>query len=138
MPKNLFSIAEVSRRLSIPEYKINYAHRTRRLADSSFRIAGKRIYTSEDLDRIAEYFGVKLISGDADEAAIHNPTPPFECKSNNGDGHVITDADGLIVAWVRGAALAERIISLINNDEAIIRTVDGGAAMPMTKEACAN
>jgi len=55
----LLSIRDVGRRLGIAPHKIAYAHTQERLAEPQFRVAGKRIYTAEDVQRVAGYFAEK-------------------------------------------------------------------------------
>jgi len=55
----LCSIRDVGRRLGIAPHQIAYAHAQERLPEPQYRIAGKRIYTAEDVQRVAEYFAEK-------------------------------------------------------------------------------
>lgn len=57
--KRLFSTTQIADRIGIAEHRITYAHRSGLLADAHYHVAGKRIYTAADLQRIAAYFGVK-------------------------------------------------------------------------------
>ncbi len=59
MQKPLFSINDCARLLGISESRISYAHRNGRLPDAEYFVAGKRIYTYDDLQRIAEFFGIE-------------------------------------------------------------------------------
>ena len=52
----LYSIRDVGRRLGIAPHKIAYAHTQERLPEPQFRVAGKRIYTVADVQRVAAYF----------------------------------------------------------------------------------
>lgn len=56
----IFSTGEVSRMLSIPAYKIGYAHSTGRIAEPAFRFLDKRCYTAADVCRVAAHFGVTV------------------------------------------------------------------------------
>jgi DNA-binding transcriptional MerR regulator len=64
MKENLFSIADASRILGVAESRISYAHRVRGLPDATHKIAGKRVYTETDLQRLAAYFKVPLDLGE--------------------------------------------------------------------------
>jgi hypothetical protein len=55
----LLSIRDCAKRLGVASHRIAYAHETGKLADTEYRVAGKRIYTVEDLRRVADYFGIK-------------------------------------------------------------------------------
>ena len=54
----LFSTLDCARLLKIAEHKITYAHRHCGLAEPTYHVAGKRVYTEEDLERIAEHFDI--------------------------------------------------------------------------------
>jgi hypothetical protein len=56
----LLSIRDCARRLGIASHRIAYAHETGKLSDTPLRVAGKRIYGPEDVQRVADYFGVEL------------------------------------------------------------------------------
>ncbi len=55
----LLSIRDCAKRLGVAPHRISYAHETGKLADTQYRVAGKRIYTADDIRRVADYFGVK-------------------------------------------------------------------------------
>lgn len=59
MVEELLSIRDVGRRLGIAPHQIAYAHTQERLAEPQFRVAGKRIYTAKDVQRVAAYFDDK-------------------------------------------------------------------------------
>jgi hypothetical protein len=56
----LLSLRDCARRLGVASHRIAYAHENGLLPDVGVRVAGKRIYTTADLKRVAEYFGIKL------------------------------------------------------------------------------
>ena len=56
MTEELCSIRDVGRRLGIAPHQIAYAHAQERLPEPQYRVAGKRIYTAEDVQRVAAYF----------------------------------------------------------------------------------
>ena len=55
----LLSIRDVGRRLGIAPHQIAYAHTQERLPEPQCRVAGKRIYAPEDVQRVAKYFAEK-------------------------------------------------------------------------------
>ena len=55
----LCSIRDVGRRLGIAPHQIAYAHAQERLPEPQYRIAGKRIYTSADIEKVSAYFAEK-------------------------------------------------------------------------------
>ena len=56
----LLSLRDCARRLGVASHRIAYAHEAGLLPDVHLRVAGKRIYTTADLRRVAEYFGIEL------------------------------------------------------------------------------
>lgn len=60
MTRQLFSTVEVSRLLGVAEHRLNYAHRCGRLAEPKQKVANKRVYTTADLRRVADYFNVAV------------------------------------------------------------------------------
>lgn len=56
---NIFSIGEVAKLLGIQQYRISYAIVSGQLPEASFRFLGKRCFSEEDIERIAEHFGVQ-------------------------------------------------------------------------------
>ncbi len=55
----LLSIRDVGKRLGIAPHQIGYAHAQERLPEPQYRIAGKRIYTADDVAMVAKYFAEK-------------------------------------------------------------------------------
>jgi DNA-binding transcriptional MerR regulator len=60
----LLSLRDCARRLGVAPHRISYAHEIGALPDVRHRVAGKRIYTSADLKRLARYFKVHPQEGD--------------------------------------------------------------------------
>ena len=60
MTEELCSIRDVGKRLGIAPHQIAYAHSQERLPEPRFRVAGKRIYTADDVAMVAKYFAEKL------------------------------------------------------------------------------
>ncbi|MDB4777840.1 hypothetical protein OAG68_00120 [bacterium] len=55
----IFSTGQVARRLAIQPYRITYAISNGSLPDASFRFIGKRCFSEDDVQRIADHFGVE-------------------------------------------------------------------------------
>jgi DNA-binding transcriptional MerR regulator len=53
-----YSILEIAKLLGIAEHRIAYAHRSGKLTEP-VHVAGKRIYSASDIERIAYYFGLQ-------------------------------------------------------------------------------
>ena len=60
MVEQLFSIRDCGKAVGVAAHKIAYAHAQEFLREPQYRIAGKRIYTIDDVQRVAAYFAEKL------------------------------------------------------------------------------
>lgn len=58
---NRYSLTEVGRLLGVQGYRIAYAHTTGAIPEPP-RFCGKRLYTEEDVRRVAAHFNVLLDS----------------------------------------------------------------------------
>ncbi len=56
MTEKLFSTFEAAQMVGVSEFRLAYAHRAGHLAEPTYRITNKRIYTEADLERVARYF----------------------------------------------------------------------------------
>src|SRR5438874_2624015 len=72
MTDTLFSIADVAKLLGVAEHKINYATRISVLPDATHRVGGIRVFTTADIRRMAEYFGVPMPTALAQEGGQHD------------------------------------------------------------------
>lgn len=68
MTRQLFSTVEVARLIGVAEHRLSYAHRCGKLAEPKRRLANKRVYTTADLRRVADYFGVTAPNQKEDHA----------------------------------------------------------------------
>ena len=94
----LFSINDCARLLGIPESRISYAHRNGQLPDSEYFVAGKRIYTYSDLQRIAEFFEIE---------------PPSESEAPRYDTAEMPKKapDAMPISAVRSLRLRSRLLA---------------------------
>jgi len=53
----LWTLGEVAEMLNVPEHRIQYLFRSRKIPDVQ-RIGGRRVFTQEDVRRAAEALGV--------------------------------------------------------------------------------
>ena len=56
MVERLFSIRDCGKAVGVAPHKIAYAHVQGFLAEPRFWVGGHRVYTQDDLDRVARYF----------------------------------------------------------------------------------
>ena len=68
MPTQLYSTTDVAKLLGVAEHRIHYGHRCQKLAEATYLVAGKRVYTEADLKRVAKYFDVPLENTNAKSA----------------------------------------------------------------------
>jgi len=65
MTERLFSIRDCGKAVGVAAHQIAYAHSQELLPEPQYRIAGKRIYTAEDVQRVAAYFAEKTRKKDS-------------------------------------------------------------------------
>jgi DNA-binding transcriptional MerR regulator len=61
------SLQDCARMLNVQSYKIQYAYAHRRVPEPQLRIAGRRLFTPDDVRRLAKHFGVNLPESEATE-----------------------------------------------------------------------
>jgi hypothetical protein len=61
--KNFFSMGEVARTTGIPCFRISYAINRGFIPEASCRLAGKRVFSDDDVTRIYKHFGVHAPEG---------------------------------------------------------------------------
>lgn len=57
MKENLYLMGDVARRLGVPPHRVAYLYLTRKLAEPEIRMGGRRMFTEEDIERIAQALG---------------------------------------------------------------------------------
>ena len=60
MKKQHFLLRDVARRLGVKPYQVSYALSVGLVREPELRIANKRVFLPEDIDRLAAHFGVTL------------------------------------------------------------------------------
>jgi len=58
--QEILSAGQVAKLLKIKPHQLDYAHVSQSLQEPETRFAGKRVYTHNDLLRVADHFGQKL------------------------------------------------------------------------------
>jgi hypothetical protein len=56
MQLKFYSTLECARLVGVAEHRLVYAHRAGKLAEPAYFVARKRLYTEEDVRRVAAYF----------------------------------------------------------------------------------
>ena len=62
--QQLLGLGDVSRVIGIARHKIEYAIANGSIPEPRLRIANKRAFTTEELQNIADYFGVSVMNGE--------------------------------------------------------------------------
>lgn len=57
--QKFFSMGDVVKATGVPCFRISYAITQGLIPDASHRLAGKRVFSGDDVDRIAQHFGTK-------------------------------------------------------------------------------
>jgi DNA-binding transcriptional MerR regulator len=61
--QQIYSTGQVAALIGIQAHRIEYALTSGQLAEPAFRFLGKRVYTPNDVQRVADHFGI-LLGGD--------------------------------------------------------------------------
>jgi hypothetical protein len=59
MDSQMLSLGQVAQKLGVASFRIVYAITNQLVPDASARFAGRRVFTEEDVQRIAVHFGVE-------------------------------------------------------------------------------
>lgn len=59
MTQQLFLISDVSRKLNVPPHRIAYLFMTRKLPEPQLRLGNRRVFTLEDVRKVAKALGKK-------------------------------------------------------------------------------
>jgi hypothetical protein len=57
MMQQLFLISDVSRMLGVPAHRIAYQYMTRKLPEPALKLGNRRVFTLEDLRKVAKALG---------------------------------------------------------------------------------
>lgn len=60
MHQQLLSMGEVAKLIEVRRHRIEYAIHNGLLADCKIRVGNKRAFDKEEIENIAEYFGVEI------------------------------------------------------------------------------
>src|SRR5208283_4592624 len=114
--KQHYLLGEVSKALGRKPYHVTHVLTTGKVPEPALRIANKRLFTVEDVERLARHFrvspnwsAVEVPPSNTEAEAPERLTlrPPFEVIQISETGHEVRDADGGVFAWAadRGHAL---------------------------------
>jgi hypothetical protein len=111
-----YLLGEVARVLGRRPHQIVHLLATGKVAEPATRIANKRLFNREDVERLARHFRVapdwaalESAPADADAQAPRRLTlrPPFQVLQISESGHEVRDGGGEVFGWRsdRGRAL---------------------------------
>lgn len=111
-----YLLSEVAKVLGKRPHQITYPIVTGKIEEPATRIAGKRLFTPEDVSRLSKHFGVspkwEALDPVARDVVDERPAqltlrPPFDVMQTGESGHEVRDGDGEVFAWAsdRGHAL---------------------------------
>jgi MerR HTH family regulatory protein len=111
-----YLLGEVSRVLGRKPHVVTHLLTSGKIPEPQVRIANKRLFTVEDVERLARHLRVALdwsavnaapVDAEAVKPERLTLRPPFEVISVGETGHEIRDGNGELFAWTpdRGHAL---------------------------------
>jgi len=114
--KQHYLLGEVSKALGRKPYHVTHVLTTGKVPEPALRIGNKRLFTVEDVERLARHFrvipdwsAVEVTPSNTEAEAPERLTlrPPFEVLQVGETGHEVRDAEGEVFAWApdRGRAL---------------------------------
>lgn len=116
---------DVARVLGLKAHQIAYALATGQVAEPALRVANKRIFGEEDVQRLAAHFRVSPRWSSINPAADDNDQddrhesltlkPPFEVLQVGETGHEVRDGEGAVYCWASDRARAMVIAGLLDS-----------------------
>jgi hypothetical protein len=114
--KQHYLLGEVGKIVARKPHQIVHLLTTGKIPEPEQRIANKRLFSAEDVERLARHFrvspnwsAVEVTPSNTEAEAPERLTlrPPFEVIQISETGHEIRDGDGEVFAWApdRGRAL---------------------------------
>lgn len=111
-----FLLGEVARVLGRKPHHVTHALVSGQVQEPAMRIANKRLFTRDDVGRLARHFkttpnwdALDPVPSNDQHQAMERLTlrPPFEVAEVSATGHEVRDGDGEVFCWApdRGRAL---------------------------------
>ena len=111
-----YVLSDVSRILGKKPHQVTYALTSRAVQEPEQRVANRRLFSADDVERLARHFKVmpkwsvlEVIGKNAKDEASHGLVlrPPFEAVDTGAAYCEVRDGDGILFAWAadRGRAL---------------------------------
>jgi hypothetical protein len=119
-----YLLSEVARLLGCKQHHITYAITTKKVAEPETRVAGRRLFSAEDVVRIGKHLRVSpnwdalnppRADDDTDRPVHLTLRPPFEVCQVGETGHEVRDGDGEVFAWASDRARAMVLAGLLES-----------------------
>ncbi len=120
--KQHYLLGEVSKALGRKPYHVTHVLTTGKVPEPALRIANKRLFTVEDVERLARHFrvnpnwsAVEVTPSNTEAEAPEGLTlrPPFEVIQMSEAGHEVRDGDGIVFGWAADRAKALVLAGLL-------------------------
>ena len=122
MKKSHYLTGEVARLLKTPAHKITYAIGNGYVPEPAQRIANKRLFAPDDIDRLARHLNVPIPPLDPPVPAQAPPEepeqpfrPPYSIAQAGSTGHEVLDAEGSVVCWASERSMALLLAGLMEH-----------------------
>ncbi len=119
---NYYLLGEVARVLRRKPHQVVYPLVTGKIPEPETRIAGKRLFSTEDVERLARHFRA-IPKWDALKPAVNDVDAdppvhlilrsPYEVCQVSETGHEVRDGDGDVFAWTNDRARALVVAGLL-------------------------
>src|SRR4051812_44989808 len=123
MENRYLLLNDVSRLLGLKAHKIVYALATGQVAEPPLRVANKRVFSEEDVRRLASHFRVSprwpapnADTNPDDQVDGHDGLvlrPPFSVESTDETCNEVRDGDGVVYCWASDRAKALILAGLL-------------------------
>jgi hypothetical protein len=125
--RKFFVLGEVAKLLVIKPHKITYALTSGHVPEPEMRLGNKRVFATEDVERIARHLRVAMPQDDLIEPEEPKLAPgvehsggmtlvtPFYVERAGTTGHEVRDGDGAVYCWTADRAKALVIAGLLES-----------------------
>ena len=125
MDTSHYLLSDVARILRLKPHRLNYALATRHVPEPALRVANKRVFLAEDVERLARHFQVTPDWPPAESPAEGQEsrpfhaglilTPPFWVQSAGVTGQAVLDGEGVVFCWAGDRAKALVVAGLLES-----------------------
>jgi hypothetical protein len=122
MDAKLCLLSETAKVLKVKPHKITYLLSSGVIPEPKTRIANKRLFSAEDIERLAKYLGVSVPDLDDPEPAQAPPEepksplrPPYSVFPTGSAGHEVRDGGGEVVCWTGERSMALLLAGLMEH-----------------------